>query len=304
MTTDAIVETDGLEVRYGRVRAVQDLSLGVAPGEVVALLGRNGSGKSSAVRALLGMLEPSAGVARLFGADSWRERAGLMARVGVVPERLDMPPDMTLAALERYTRPLYPTWDADGFAARLARFGVPSDRPFGKLSKGQQRQGALALAVASRPELVVLDDPTLGLDPVARDALFREVVDDLAERGATVLLTSHDLAGVEQIADRVGILAAGRLLLDEPLESLKGRWRRVRVVAADGVDVAQAAAALHDAGARVRSTTGRVVEGVTDTWSDELAERLEADPRLEEVARRALPLDAIFREVCSDGGVA
>jgi ABC-2 type transport system ATP-binding protein len=219
----------GLTVRYGRRTAVAGVSLEVREGEVHALLGRNGAGKSSLVRCLLGQQRPSAGSARLFGRDVWRRRAALLAEVGVVLEQPDAPPHATARQLAGLCRPLYRRWYSRGFEERLRRFAVPADVPFGHLSKGQQRQVALALALAAAPRLLILDDPTLGLDVVARRAFFDELIGDLADRGTTVFLATHELAAVERIADRVAILAGGRLLLDEELESLKQRCRRLRL---------------------------------------------------------------------------
>jgi ABC-2 type transport system ATP-binding protein len=302
MVADTVVAFNGLGVRYGRVDAVQDLSLDVATGEVVAILGRNGSGKSSAVRALLGLLRPSAGSAHLFGRDSWRERARTMARVGVVPERLDMPPDLTLTELALFYRRVSPRWDDVAVTERLERFRLPADRPFGRLSKGQQRQGALALALGSSPELVVLDDPTLGLDPVARDALYQEMVGDLADRGATVLVTTHDLAGIEGLADRVAILSDGRLLLDDTVDDLKSRWRRVRGILAEGHDAAPVEAALVDLGAEVVGHTGRVINGRFARFDAAVDGRLDAIPGLAETETESMSLDEIFRALCGEGG--
>ena len=203
-------------------------SLSPFRGSVYALLGRNGAGKSSLVRCLLGQQKPTAGGCFLFGEDVWKRRARLMAKVGVVPEDPDAPPSMTARQLSAFCARIYPTWDAPAVEARLARFGVPAGTPYGNLSKGQRALVALALALASSPELLVLDDPTLGLDAVARRAFFEELVGELADRGTTVLLTSHDLAGVESMATRVGILKGGRLVLDEDLEALKARFRRLR----------------------------------------------------------------------------
>ena len=166
-------------------------------------------------------------MARLFGHDVWRHRRAVMARVGVVPERAEIPPSMTADQLEWFFRALYPSWDERGFAARLERFAVPRRRPFGTLSKGQQRQLSLALALATSPDLLVLDDPTLGLDAVARRELYEELIGELADRGTTVFVASNDIAGIEGVADRVGILAGGRLVVDEPLESLKTRFHRL-----------------------------------------------------------------------------
>jgi ABC-2 type transport system ATP-binding protein len=221
------IALEDLTVRYGQRLALDRVSLDVPEGAVYALLGRNGAGKSSLVRCLLGEQKPSDGRALLLGRDVWRERGSILSEVGVVPEEPDAPPAMTPRQLSRFCSRLYPRWDAASVEARLQRFGVPGDTPFGKLSKGQKGQVLMALALAGSPRLLVLDDPTLGLDAVARKAVFEELIGDLADRGTTVFITTHDLSGVERIADRVGILREGRLVLDEEMEALKARFRRV-----------------------------------------------------------------------------
>jgi ABC-2 type transport system ATP-binding protein len=227
--TTPVVHIANATIRYGKRVAVDDVSLVVERGSVYALLGRNGAGKSSLVRCLLGQLRQDRGTVELFGADAWRERTKLMLRTGVVSEEADAPPDSRVRDLASFSARLYPQWQQESFDKRLARFGIAASARFGELSKGQKKQVALALALASTPELLILDDPTLGLDVVARQSLFEEVIADLADRGITVLITTHDLAAVESIADRVGILKDGRLVLDEAAETLKARFRRVRL---------------------------------------------------------------------------
>ncbi|MDP9122632.1 MAG: ABC transporter ATP-binding protein [Acidobacteriota bacterium] len=232
MTTAAAqppVVVEELTVRYGKKLALDRVSLAVPEGAVYALLGRNGAGKSSLVRCILGEQRPAAGRAHLLGRDIWRERASVLREVGVVPEDPNAPPAMSSRELARFCSRLYPRWDRAGLERRLERFGVPAGVPFGRLSKGQRCQVSLALALASSPRLLLLDDPTLGLDVVARKAVFEELIGELADRGITVFLTTHDLAAVEGIADRVAILQGGRLLLDEELERLKRRFRRISV---------------------------------------------------------------------------
>lgn len=225
----SLIEVQDLAVRYGRRTALGGVSFSVPEGGVYALLGRNGAGKSSLVRCLLGEQRPDAGRALLLGRDIWRERASILSEVGVVHESPDAPPAMTAVQLSRFCARLYPRWDGAGLLARLERFGVPADVAFGKLSRGQGGLVALGLALAPEPRLLVLDDPTLGLDPVARRSVFEELIGDLADRGTTVFLTSHDLGGIEGIADRVGILQEGKLVLDEEIETLKQRSRRPNV---------------------------------------------------------------------------
>jgi len=225
---ETAVSLEGLTVRYGKSTACEDVSLSIARGAVYALLGRNGAGKSSLVRCLLGQQKPSAGRALLFGRGVWSERTALMARVGVVPEEPDAPPAMNALQLSDFCRRLYPRWNQKEVEDRLARFGVSVRNSFGRLSKGEKGEVMLALALGHGPELLVLDDPTLGLDLVARKALYEDLVGELADRGTTVLITTHDLSGIEGIATRVGILKEGRLVLDEDAETLKSRFRRIR----------------------------------------------------------------------------
>jgi ABC-2 type transport system ATP-binding protein len=227
--TSPVIRASNVVVRYGRRVAVDEVTLTVPQGSVYALLGRNGAGKSSLVRCLLGQYRPDRGSVELLGQDAWKRRMALMRRIGVVSEEGDAPPESRVRTLGALQARFYPQWQQAAFEERLKRFGIADNSRFGDLSKGQKKQVALALALATSPELLILDDPTLGLDVVARKSLFEEVIADLADRGITVLITTHDLASVEAIADRVGILKDGRLVLDEDAEALKARFRRVRV---------------------------------------------------------------------------
>lgn len=224
MSDRPIIEVDGLTIRYGDLTAVEDMSLEIPQRSVYALLGRNGSGKSSTVRCLLGQQRPTAGKTRMVGLDSWKNRRRIMTTVGVVAESPNIPPETTANRLERFLAKTSTSWDRGKFFSRLESFCVPRRTRFDRLSKGQQRQLSLTAAISTSPELLILDDPTLGLDPVARRELFEELVSELADRGTTVFITTHDLSGVEGIADRVGIINDGHLLVDEELETLKSRF--------------------------------------------------------------------------------
>lgn len=221
------VQVEELGIRYGRRQVLTGVAFAVTPGSVYALLGRNGSGKTSIVRCLLGEQRPSAGRVALLGREPWAARAGLMRRVGAVPEVPDVPPAMTARQALRFVGSFHPRWDGTGAEKRLQGFEVPLDLPFGRLSRGQKELVSLALALGHEPELLILDDPTLGLDAVVREAVLGEIIGELADRGTTVLVTSHDLVGMEGLADRVGMLGEGRLVVDEPLEALKTRVRRL-----------------------------------------------------------------------------
>lgn len=297
MTDDRVVELDGVTIRYGRNLVVDGVSLVVPRGEVLALLGRNGAGKSSLVRCLLGQQMPTAGAIRLFGEGVWEKRASLMERVGYVPEEPDAPPAMSVAGIVDFVAGLYSRWDRDAVRRRLDRFSVPMKTDFRKLSRGQKAQVQLALALGHSPDLILFDDPTLGLDAVARRSVFEEMVGELAERGCTVVVTTHDLAGVEGIASRVGILRGGKLALDERMETLKSRFRRLRWTRHEGDDEAEEAAGL----VRVRrAVSGWGVESVVSNWDELAMEKFAKARGVRDAVAEPMSLEEIFVAVAGE----
>ncbi|HEX5058496.1 MAG TPA: ABC transporter ATP-binding protein [Kofleriaceae bacterium] len=218
---------DNVTVRIGGRTLLDRLSLTVKTGSVFALLGRNGAGKTTMFRCLLGLRRPDEGRVLLFGRDAWTDRAAAMARLGVVPEEPDVPLDMTPLALARFCAPLYARWNSDTFSSRLRHFGIREKTPFGRLSRGQKTQVMLAAALCASPEALVLDDPTLGLDPIARRELLAELVRELADRGTTTLVSTHDFAAVEGLATHIGVLRDGRLVLSGELEAIKTSYGQV-----------------------------------------------------------------------------
>lgn len=288
------IRFESLSVRYGRAIACRDVTLSVPPGAVYALLGRNGAGKSSLIRCLLGQQKPSAGHALLFEKDSWTTRRRAMERVGVVPEEPDAPPAMTARQLSEFCRRIYTRWDSTAVSARLERFEVPTGTPFGRLSKGQKGEVMLALALGHSPELLVLDDPTLGLDVVARQSLFEEILGELADRGTTVFLTTHDLSGFEGIATRVAILREGKLVLDEELETLKARFRRIRYansLTETRTEYGTELDAFEALRVRVR---GWGIDAVVSNFRDEAFERFRRMDGVENAEAEAMSLEEIF----------
>jgi ABC-2 type transport system ATP-binding protein len=284
--SDIAIHVSDLTVRYGRAVAVDHAVLDVGKGTVYALVGRNGAGKSSLVRCLLGQQKPQHGSAALFGEDAWSRRTSLMKRVGVVTEDADAPPEMSVAAIARFCSRLYDKWDQESVDARLRTFGVSQTSRFGSLSKGQKKQVSLSLALAISPELLVLDDPTLGLDVVARKALFEEVIGDLADRGTTIFITTHDLAGVETFADRVGMMENGRIVLDEEVDALKSRFRRIRFAAPP---VAIDTAVLRPA---VMRSWGGGAEAIVSNYDDVSFEKMRGNIGAADV--EAMSLEEIF----------
>jgi ABC-2 type transport system ATP-binding protein len=223
-----------------------------------------------------------------------------MTRVGAVPEEPDAPREMTARQLSRFCGRLYPSWDSAGVAARLARFGVPGNIPFGRLSKGQKQEVMLALALGHAPELLVLDDPTLGLDAVARQALYEELVGELADRGTTVFLATHDLAGVEGIASRVAILKNGRLVLDEDMETLKSRFRRIRYGNQATETRTEYGTELDAFDALRVKVRGWGVDAVVGNYEDSLFERFRAIDGVTDASASPLSLEEIFVAVAGE----
>jgi ABC-2 type transport system ATP-binding protein len=294
------LRVEGLTVRYGHAIACREISLSVPAGSVYALLGRNGAGKSSLVRCLLGQQRPTAGKAFLFGQDVWRRRAQLMKDVGVVPEEPDAPAAMTATQIAEFCGRIYTRWDSEAVRARLQRFGVPPTVPFGRLSKGEKGAVMLSLALGHSPRLLVLDDPTLGLDAVARRAFYDELVGELADRGTTVFLTTHDLSGVEGIATRVGIVKEGRMVLDEEMETLKSRFRRIRYGNQRTETRSEYGNELDRFEALRVKVRGWGVEAVVSNFDDAAFESFRSTDGVVDAEVSAMPLEEIFLAVAGE----
>jgi ABC-2 type transport system ATP-binding protein len=229
VTVAAAIETSGLSKRFAGVTALDDVNLRVPRGAVLALLGRNGAGKSTLLQILLGLQQPSAGRARVAGHDPVTAGPLVRARTGYVPERLPIYDWMTVAEAIRFTRSFYPNWDEALAETLLQRFDLPRRRRVGRLSRGMRAQLNLVLSLAYRPEVLLLDECTAGLDVVIRRDFTERIIETAADAGRTVLFASHQVVELERLCDWIGILEGGRLLVQEPLEALRARVRRLHL---------------------------------------------------------------------------
>lgn len=225
-----MIITRELSKAYGTKQAVCDLNLTVTQGSVFGFLGPNGSGKSTTVKMLLGLRKPSKGSARVLGFDSTTEGELIGQHIGYVPELGNLYPQLTVQESMNLVKGLRPSWD-DTYANHLLTiFELPHHQRVRNLSKGMQRQLALLLAMAPRPELLVLDEPSSGLDPVKGQEFLQVLMDGVAETGQTVFFSSHNMSEVERVADTIGILHNGRLVVTGDLQEIKHNVKRIRVV--------------------------------------------------------------------------
>jgi ABC-2 type transport system ATP-binding protein len=223
------IATHRLTKYYGPRAVVRDLELRVPRGCVYGLLGRNGAGKSTALKMLMGMVRPDYGQVELLGEDLHSISPQTRGRIAYLAEGHPLYTGMTIGQAIAFTRPFYPRWNGRLVERVLDHFELPLRKRIGRLSKGQRAQVSLTLALAPEPELLVLDDPTLGLDTNVRHDFLESMVHLIQRQGRSILLSSHILADVERIADRVGVMIDGVLRVDCPTEHFKRSVRKVVV---------------------------------------------------------------------------
>jgi len=230
MNADWAIETRSLTMHYGTGDYVlHGTELRVPRGAVYGLLGRNGAGKTTLIRLIMGLYRPTGGIIRVLGSTVFPMSVELRQRIGYLSQDQRMFRWMTIPDLVEFTRPLYPTWDESYCAQLVESLDLPLGQPLSHLSRGEQQKAGLLLALAHRPELLILDEPAANLDTVLRREFLESVLDVLTEQGITVLISSHILTDVERIADQIGILAGGRIVLTGSLDALKESVKRLRL---------------------------------------------------------------------------
>jgi ABC-2 type transport system ATP-binding protein len=239
---ESVIDVSELTRCFGAKTALASVSVSMPRGTVYGLVGTNGAGKTTLIKHLLGLLRAQSGSVRVFGLDPVADPVGVLSRIGYLSEENDLPGWMRVDELIRYSRAFYPAWD-DAYAEELRqRFALDPTSRIKNLSKGQKARAGLLVALAHRPELLVLDEPSSGLDPIVRKDILGAVIRTIADEGRTVLFSSHLLEEVEQVADHVTMISEGRIVRSAPLTAIKESHRiGDRVPSLDEIFVARVA---------------------------------------------------------------
>jgi ABC-2 type transport system ATP-binding protein len=267
---------------FGRVKALDDLSMSVPRGAVYGLVGPNGAGKSTAIRLLTGVYRPDSGSIAMKGQPIY-ENTAIKARMSAIPDDIFYFPSATLEDMRKYYKGLYPYFDDALFSQLYEVFQLPKESPIRRFSKGMQKQAAFHLSICTRPEVLILDEPVDGLDPVMRRQVWSLILSDVAQRETTVLISSHNLRELEDICDHVGILDQGKMLLERSLDHMQGTTQKLQLVGniPDGLDI------LHE------SSAGRLQTLIVRGSAEQITEKArQADLAFFEVL--PLSLEEIF----------
>lgn len=259
---DSAIEITQISKSYGNKKVLHEVSLQIPMGQTMALLGRNGAGKSTTIKILLGMLRADTGKVRIKGLDPSKNSNTVLSQIGYLAEDQTMYPWMTPVELCKFLAPFYPTWDAPLADDYLDRFEIPSSVRIGRLSKGESVKLGLAVALAHRPSVVILDDPAMGLDPISRKEFNRQLVEHLQAEGITILYSSHLLDEVEAIADTVAILDQGRIIRSGSTESIREDVKKFLIPAncSAAKSLPQSLLDVRFFDDRIAITTGRALE--------------------------------------------
>ena len=226
---DSVIAITNLTRRFGKIVALDAVNISVPRGVVLGLVGENAAGKTTLIKHVLGLLVARTGRVEVFGLDPAADPVGVLGRIGYLSEDRDLPEWMRVRELMRYTQAFFPNWD-EAYAEKLREtFDLDAQQKVKELSRGQRAQAGLLIALAHRPDLLVLDEASSGLDPVVRRDILAAIIRTVADEGRTVLFSSHLLDEVERVADEVAMIHRGRIVLSASLENIKETHRRVTV---------------------------------------------------------------------------
>jgi ABC-2 type transport system ATP-binding protein len=240
LVSESVIEVTELTRRFDSTTALDSVSLSMPRGAVYGLVGANGAGKTTLIKHILGLLRAQSGSVRVFGLDPVADPVGVLSRIGYLSEEHDLPGWMRVDELIRYSRAFRPTWD-DAYAEELRQsFALDPAAKIKNLSKGQKARVGMLVALSYRPDLLVLDEPSSGLDPIVRRDILGAIIRTIAHEGRTVLFSSHLLEEVEQVADHVTMINRGKIVLSASLDSIRASHRvNGRVPSLDEIFVAR-----------------------------------------------------------------
>jgi ABC-2 type transport system ATP-binding protein len=225
----AVINVTNLSRSFGGKRALEDVSFQATAGQIYGLVGANGAGKTTLIKHLLGLLRAATGSVRVFGLDPVRDPVSVLTRVGYLSEERELPEWMRIDELMAFTQAFHPTWDTSYARELIETFGLNPSKKVRELSKGMRAQAGLVAAVAHRPELLILDEPSSGLDAVVRRDILDAIVRTVADDGRTVIFSSHLLEEVERMSDHVTMLHGGRVTLSGAFDDVRHGYQRSRV---------------------------------------------------------------------------
>ena len=260
-----MLEMKNVTKTFGNFKALDDLTMTVPAGAVYGLVGPNGAGKSTAIRHLTGVYRPDCGEIRMDGEPVYENPKQKM-RMGYIPDDIFYYPSATLEEMRRFYKGIYPKFDDELFGRLYEVFQLPKKSPIRRFSKGMQKQAAFHLTICTRPDVMILDEPVDGLDPVMRRQVWNLILSDVASRGTTVLISSHNLRELEDICDYVGIMDHGKMLLERSLADMQGSTVKLQMVG----DVPEDLEILHTA------QSGRLTTVVVRGSAEEVAAMVKA----------------------------
>ena len=289
-SNELAVEVIGLTKRYGRTTVVDDLSLAIQRGAVYGLIGPNGAGKSTTLKSLMGLLKTSGGKISVLGQDIVSDFHTIKSKIGYVPETHHIYRWMKVGRVIEFTRSFYPTWKDDFCSEMMELLDLSPDKKVKHLSKGMLAKLGLLLAVSHEPELLILDEPLSGLDPIVRDEFIDGVLKTICQRDTTVIFSSHTIGDIQRLANQVGVLFAGRLLVNGSVNEILDAAKQIRVVTTiEGQLNSVPNSTIYQ---KVR---GREVLLTVSDFSPVMVERLRQENELEHVSVDGVNLEDFFK---------
>ena len=281
-----MIEVNSLSKRFDETQALNSLSMTVPAGAVYGLVGPNGAGKSTLIRHLVGIYRQDSGEIRVDGEPVF-ENPAVKTKIAYIPDEIPYWSQSTIEDLKRFYASVYPAFDQEYYQILSAQFGLEGKQMLRRLSKGQQKLASFLMALAQRPDYVILDEPVDGLDPVNRRKIWGLLMTDVAERGTTVLVSSHNLRELEDVCDHVGIMNHGKMLLERTLSELQENIVKIQLVLPDGKQLPD------DLQIQYKNTVGRLQQLILRGKQEEISAKLaESEPLFLDVL--PLTLEEIF----------